>query len=150
MSGPPLATAPTAIGQAPSAAYWNGKIYAIGGLNGTPTTTVQIYDIASNTWSAGAPIPARHLRGRRGRASTTRSSSPAAPIPPGPIRPLTLYIYDIATNTWSTGTTMPAPGYLLGGFTQVGQYLYMAGSFTSAPNGPQGWPPVRFRAARAR
>jgi hypothetical protein len=28
---------------------------------------------------------------------------------------------------------MPAPGYILGGFTQVGQYLYMAGSYNASP-----------------
>ena len=113
------------------------RYYSIGGLNGTPTTTVQIYDIATNTWSAGAPIPA----GTYGAAAAAFNNKvfvaggtdPAAAAPT-----TTLFIYDIATNTWSAGTVMPAPGYLLGGFTQAGQYLYMAGSFNASPaaNGP--------------
>jgi Kelch motif len=127
----PLATAPTAIGQAPSAAYWNGKIYAIGGFNGGPTTTVQIYDIATNAWSAGAPIPA----GTYGAAAGAFNNKVfvAGGTDPGAANPTTvLQVYDIATNTWSTGTAMPPPGYFLGGFTQAGQYLYTAGSFTSS------------------
>ena len=128
----PLATAPTAIAQAPSTAYWNGKIYSIGGLNGTPTTTVQIYDIATDTWSAGAPIPAGTYGAAAG-AFNNKVFVAGGTDPAGAAPTTTLFIYDIATNTWSAGTTMPAPGYLLGGFTQAGQYLYMAGSFNASP-----------------
>src|SRR5204863_8950815 len=105
----PLATAPSTINQAPSAAIWNGKIYAIGGLNGSPTTTVQIYDIASNTWSAGAPIPL----GTYGAAAGALNNKVfvAGGTDPGGANPTTaLQVYDIATNTWSVGTAMPAPG----------------------------------------
>ena len=128
----PLATAPATINQAPSVAYWNGKIYAIGGLNGTPTTTVQIYDIATNTWSAGAPIPTGTY-GAAAAAFNNKVFVAGGTDPAGSNPTTTLFIYDIATNTWSAGTAMPAPGYLLGGFTQAGQYLYMAGGFTSSP-----------------
>jgi hypothetical protein len=42
--------------------YLNGKIYKIGGYvssasTSTSSNAVEIYDIASNTWSAGAPYP---------------------------------------------------------------------------------------------
>src|SRR5205085_3251681 len=40
-------------------------------------------------------------------------------------------IYNIAGNTWSTGPAAPSP-YLLGGYTQIGQFLYLIGSFTNA------------------
>ena len=127
-----LATAPSTINQSPSAAYWNGKIYAIGGLNGTPTTTMQIYDIASNTWSAGPPIPLGTYGAAAG-AFNNKVYVAGGTDPAGANPTTSLYIYDIATSTWSTGTAMAAPGYLEGGFTQVGQYLYLAGSYTSTP-----------------
>ena len=42
-----------------AAAYLNGKIYKFAGSNNTASTNVlEIYDIASNTWSVGAPYPA--------------------------------------------------------------------------------------------
>ena len=34
------------------------------------------------------------------------------------------WIYNIAANTWSAGTAAPAI-YYVGGYQQVGQYLYM-------------------------
>jgi hypothetical protein len=128
----PLATAPSTINQAPSVAYWNGKIYAAGGLNGTPTTTFQIYDIASNTWSAGPPIPLGTY-GAAAAAFNNKVFVAGGTDPGGAIPTTALQVYDIATSTWSVGTAMPAPGYLLGGYTQSGQYLYMAGGFNSSP-----------------
>ena len=40
--------------------YFNGKIYIFGGYDETfqPTNTTRIYDIATNTWTTGAPMPA--------------------------------------------------------------------------------------------
>ncbi len=41
-----------------AAVYLNGKIYKFAGSNNTASTNVlEIYDIASNTWSVGAPYP---------------------------------------------------------------------------------------------
>jgi hypothetical protein len=39
-------------------AYWNGKIYVPGGFTTVHLTENAIYDIATNTWSLGAPLPA--------------------------------------------------------------------------------------------
>ena len=39
-------------------AYWNGKIYVPGGFIGAHITENAIYDIATNTWTTGAPLPA--------------------------------------------------------------------------------------------
>jgi hypothetical protein len=46
----------------------------------------------------------------------------------------TVQVYDVATNTWSAGT--PAPNdFLLAGYQQVGQFLYVVGGFeASGPN----------------
>ena len=46
-----------------------------------------------------------------------------------------VWVYDIATNAWSAGTAAP-DGYLLAGYQQVGQFLYVVGGWTGgAPNG---------------
>ena len=63
-----------------AAGAYNGKVYIVGGGGAGPTSTVSIYTIATNSWSAG----------------------PAAPTP-----------------------------VQLAGYTQVGQYLYVVGGFTS-------------------
>jgi hypothetical protein len=47
----------------------------------------------------------------------------------------TVQVYDIATNTWSAGTVAPNT-FLLAGYQQVGQYLYVIGGFGAVPNGP--------------
>ena len=52
-----LANMPTAK-QNIQGAYWNGKIYVPGGFNGAHITENAIYDIATNTWTTGAPLPA--------------------------------------------------------------------------------------------
>src|SRR5262249_39293231 len=49
----PLAPIPVAS-EAPCGAMWNGKIYVAEGDTGS---SFQIYDIATNTWSAGPPRP---------------------------------------------------------------------------------------------
>ena len=39
-------------------AYANGKIYVAGGYNGSAVlNTLRIYDIATNSWTTGAPMP---------------------------------------------------------------------------------------------
>jgi len=43
-------------------------------------------------------------------------------------------VYDVATNTWSAGTAAPND-FLLAGYQQVGQFLYVVGGFEAAgPN----------------
>ena len=46
-----------------------------------------------------------------------------------------VWVYDVASNTWSAGTAAPN-GFLLAGYQQVGQYLYVVGGWTGgAPTG---------------
>jgi hypothetical protein len=40
-------------------------------------------------------------------------------------------VYDVATNTWSPGTAAPND-FLLAGYQQVGQYLYVVGGFEAS------------------
>ena len=43
-------------------------------------------------------------------------------------------VYDVATNVWMSGTAAPSD-FLLAGYQQVGQYLYVVGGFSaSGPN----------------
>lgn len=123
----PLANIPQ-FSQAPCAAYYDGKIYVADGNAGPG---LQIYDIATNAWSAGAPRP-----------GVTDSFGAAAGAYIGKIfiaggqttgGITTLSIYDIASNTWSLGPVSPAPVHF-GGYTQVGRFLYVVGGWGgSAP-----------------
>ena len=40
-------------------------------------------------------------------------------------------VYDVATNTWSAGTAAPND-FLLAGYQQVGQFLYVVGGFEAS------------------
>ena len=40
-----------------------------------------------------------------------------------------IWIYDVGTNTWSVGTAAPDRPFLLAGYQQVGQFLYVVGGF---------------------
>jgi N-acetylneuraminic acid mutarotase len=95
-----LANMPTAK-QNIQGAYWNGKIYVPGGFNGAHITENAIYDIATNTWSTGAPLPAAQT----GANVAFNNKIYNFGGNPGPQNTVT--IYDIATNTWSNGAAMP-------------------------------------------
>jgi N-acetylneuraminic acid mutarotase len=128
--------------------YSNGKIYVAGGYNGTGAiNTLRIYDIASNSWTTGAPLPqALYLPG----FGVINGKYYIAAGNTGSVELNTLYIYDIASNTWTTGanvpTTITAPGstvfqgklYLFGGgapfpTTVTTTYIYdpVANSWTT-------------------
>ena len=114
-----------APGEAPSAAYWNGKVYVTQGSSGNG---FQIYDIASNSWGSGASIPASNSYG-----SALGAYNGLVYLVGGGASPsATTYIYTISSNSWSSGTNAPAQ-YQLGGYTQVGQYLYLVGSYGTSP-----------------
>src|SRR5207244_1351306 len=84
-------------------------VYSAGGWMGQGaivTSTLQIYDIASNSWTFGHPLPAivetaggvalngkLYIMGGDDGINVYTST----------------YIYDTATDTWSTGAPLPAP-----------------------------------------
>ena len=76
-AGSPLQPLPTARGGMGTGVYLNGSIYVIGGETSArpPTngvfTNVEIYNIASNTWSTGTPLP----QGRHGSYPVTDGAS---------------------------------------------------------------------------
>jgi len=78
---------------------YNGKIYSFGGVNNysIPSNAVEIYDIATNSWSTGT-------------AGGTARSDHSSVVYNGKVYSWggleggnKLDIYDIATNSWSTG-----------------------------------------------
>jgi hypothetical protein len=90
-----------------SALYAGGKVYKIGGTNsaGTQVANLEIYDVASNTWTAGASMPA----GKGFAAAFVQGNFiyMAGGISAG-VGSAVVYRYDITANTWSTLANMPA------------------------------------------
>ncbi len=105
--------------------YWNGKIYVPGGYTGVHITENAIYDIGTNTWSTGAPLPAA----QSGQTVAYNNKIYNFGGNPGPVN--TTSIYDIATNTWSTGAAMPAT-ITYGRAIRSGNYAYYAGGIAGA------------------
>jgi len=109
-------------------AYWNGKVYVIGGgPHGTPGSAVYSYNIATDTWSTLAPLPQAEygmasaaINGKIYVANGYTSSGVTN----------TLYIYDISSNTWSQGAPSPLASYRAVG-TAIGGKLYMIGGQTA-------------------
>jgi hypothetical protein len=95
-------------------AYLNGKIYKIGGYHGassvtTSLATVEIYDIATNTWSTGASYPltqgweSAFAQGSfiyvAGGLDSAASAVPTTKT----------YRYDPSTNTWDDAAIADLP-----------------------------------------
>ena len=89
------------------------------------------YDTASDTWTLLANTPnadnygsaSGAFNGKVFLAGGTSDFSNA------------VWVYDVATDTWSAGTAAPND-FLLAGYKQVGQYLYVVGGWTGGgPNG---------------
>ncbi len=107
--------------EAPAAAFFNGKIYVADGAS----TAFHIYHIATNTWSNGPPRPvATDSFGAAAGAFNGNVYFVGGDFPPTP----RLSIYNIASNTWSAGPNAPS-NYQLGGYAQIGRFLYLIGSF---------------------
>lgn len=104
-----LAPMPTARG-ALAVAEVEGKLYAIGGYNGTENPDpVEVYSLNTDSWSSVTPLPTLrdHLTavsiGRRiyaigGRVGLNYHQNLG-----------TVEVYDSNTNEWRTGATMPTP-----------------------------------------
>lgn len=117
--------------RAHSTVYYNGKLYKIGGYGYLGTAQgarpwVDIYDIASDTWSTGADMPGSRywldcveiggLVYCGGGYLTSAQDD--------------LYIYDPATDTWSTGALLPANRYAYTAEALGGKY-YILGGYTT-------------------
>ncbi|MFA5972176.1 MAG: hypothetical protein WC780_07490 [Lentimicrobiaceae bacterium] len=116
-----------------SACFYEGKIYVTGGSKdgalhngdyGDPY--LQIYDIASESWNAGNPMPtARFMHGSAVLDSVIYC------IGGGWYNTLgTNEAYDIASETWSAKAPMPTPRSSIG-VAAVDNKIYAIGGFGS-------------------
>ena len=119
-----------------TAAYLNGKIYKFSGNTNTGVTNVlEIYDIATNTWTAGAAYPLSlgfvncFVSGNFIYAAGGIDAA-ATPNPS-----LKTYRYDPATNTWNDAAIADLPATRWGGASALynGQGL-IAGGFVGGAN----------------
>jgi N-acetylneuraminic acid mutarotase len=107
------------------AVIFNGKIYNIAGFNlGGQSTTTRIYDIATNAWTTGAPIPEPNGLSDQATALDNGIIYVAGGFD-GIGATNVLRAYDIATDTWSTLAPMPT-GVYLPGFGIINGKLYIA------------------------
>ena len=114
--------------EAPAAAYFKGKIYVADGGGGN---LIRIYDIASNTWTAGPARPGYADSYGAAAGAFNGNVYVVGGSSVGPTRGTS--IYNIASNTWSSGPDAPSD-YQLGGYNQVGQFLYLIGTSTADTN----------------
>lgn len=91
------------------AAAVNGKVYYIGGVTdwpGTSVGSVYVYDVASNTFSSGAPMPAGRDRGAGGIAVANGRIYLAGGVHDG-TTVAWFDVYDPAANTWTSLPDLP-------------------------------------------
>ena len=119
----PLAAMPFGD-EAPTCALMadTGIVYC---ADGNGTNAFASYNIATNTWTPLASTPNAEDYGSASGAfngkvflvgGTNNFSN-------------SVWVYDVASNAWSAGTAAP-DGFLLAGYQQVGQFLYLAGGWT--------------------
>lgn len=130
-----LAPMPTARATEHMAVYYSGRIYVAGGRNsGVPTgggdlSVLEIYDIASNTWTTGTPMPTPLADGYAILLST-KIYVFGGSTPSGTASSST-FIYDISSDTWSTGAPSP-DGRVDPAVGICGSLVYMIGGSTAS------------------
>jgi hypothetical protein len=94
-------------------AAWGGKVYGFGGLGwafGNPSAEVDVYDMASDSWSTRAALPEPV-----GRAGIARQGPYASLVggwgaaSPG-TNVATVRRFDLRDQTWSTGPSLTSAG----------------------------------------
>ena len=103
-----------------------GIVYCTEGDTGSGFAS---YNIATNTWTPLASIPGGDHYGSASGAFNGKVFVAGGTTGIGSA----VQVYDVATNTWSAGTAAPS-AFLLAGYQQVGQFLYVVGGFS--PGGP--------------
>src|SRR5882724_11437384 len=137
----PLANVPGAFYDAPSVYAPNtNRIYVFGGIDATftPSSVVQVYDVASGTWVAnGAPMPgARYFAGAAYDSSNGKIYVISG-FDQNSTETSTTWEYDPVANTWdTTRANMPVPTGGAG-YSIVGQNIYLAGTWNGANGSTQ-------------
>lgn len=89
-----------------SAVLIGDKIYYVGGSkNNIPVNTLNIYDITSNSWSTGTPMP----NAREAPAVVKNGKIYIAGGSIGAYGTVSCHIYDPFTDTWTTCSSLPFP-----------------------------------------
>ncbi len=120
--------------RAPSVVYYDGKLYVIGGYNVSAQPWVSIYDIAGDSWSTGADMPAgRYWIDCEQLFDPNDNNRPKIYCAGGYLSSAqnTLYIYDIISDTWTIGPTLPANRYNYASAKLDNKY-YVIGGYTTA------------------
>lgn len=112
----------------------NGKVYVIGGFgpSSQATTAVAVFDPASKTWSAAAPLPEaiHHVNAAvvGGRIYVVGALGAGSFGAVG-----TTEVYDPATNAWTPRASMPAGTERGSSFVgAIGNVIYVAGGLRDA------------------
>lgn len=110
-----------------SVVYNDGYLYKIGGDNAGAQAWLDIYNVATDTWSAGASMPeprywvdCESISGfiYCGGGFTGQKED-------------TLFIYDIEQNTWSIGPSLPYAIYSYASAALNGKYYIIGGLLSS-------------------
>lgn len=101
---------PTARATEHVAVFHNGRVFVIGGRTfdapgGGAISSVEIYDVVSDNWTAGSPLP--EPRADFGAVILNDKIYVIGGIDDAGTVQNTVFIYDIATNAWSSGSPMP-------------------------------------------
>jgi N-acetylneuraminic acid mutarotase len=129
----PRAPLPAARQFPNGAAAINGKIYVAGGLTAlrSPTRSLLVYDVASNSWSTKAPMP---IRSHGGAAAAIDGKLWVLATPAGDsgqyTGPTRLFRYDPVTDSWSEREPAPHPHHL-GAVGVINGKIYVAGGMTN-------------------
>jgi len=137
---PPMPTPRTGL----SAVVLDSKLYAVGGCGGslpssqcTPLATVEVYDPATNEWSASSPLQApRHsfsLGIYGSQLIIAGGSSSVGMTEDGSDLLKAVDVMDITTNEWFTVTRLPDPrnGLLKGYNMFVGISMFLVSGISS-------------------
>jgi len=127
-------------------------VYVLGGFNtlGVVTSTVQIYNIAEDSWSLGADLPLGRHHVQIAADVEARKLFVLGGYPETLLGLFQgqseLFIYDIATNSWSRGADLPSPRgagtsqvigntvYIIGGMDDEGNVLNTVHSYNMRTN----------------
>lgn len=129
-----LTPMPTSRATEHMAVYSNGNIYVVGGrttdapTDGGDLAILEIYNVASNTWTTGSPLPSPLADGHAvlqngkiyvfGGFTTTGTAS------------TNTYIYDISSGVWLTGSSSPV-GVIDPAAGVCGPQIYLIGGSTA-------------------
>lgn len=110
---------------------YKGKIYVIGGMtaNSIGSTKVEIYDIASDTWTTGQDAPLARF-GFHSFLYDDKIIIVGGAV--GTTAQVRADIYNISSNTWTLGTNMTTGRSIFGADIYEGKIYVISGSDMSA------------------